>query len=118
MRVHQEYLIISEEMAALPFRKRPAAMIPVKRAPDQDAINRDLMSNSADGLTTKSSYLFEHRHATRQIAMLHQKCRQRLRWDDDDEIVHHRLTQRLYHIQPKARSLSHSRPAMVSVSTQ
>ena len=105
MRVHQEHLIISQEMAALPFRKQPAAMIPVKRAPDRDAINRDLTSNSADRLTTKSSYLFEHRHATRQMTMLRQKCRERLGWEDDDEIVHHRLIQRLYHIQPDRRTL-------------
>src|SRR5256885_1638600 len=98
MRVHQEHLIISQEMAALPFRKQPAAMIPVKREPDRDAIDRELTSNSADGLVTKSSYLFEHRHAPRQITM---HC---------PAAVPYTVRQ--------AHSLSHSIPAMVSVSTQ
>src|SRR5947209_10504681 len=76
-----------------------------ERAPDQDAINRDLISNSADGLTTNSSYLLEHRYATRQIAMLRHKCRDRLGREDDNEIIQHRLTQRVDYIQPDRRTL-------------
>ena len=99
MQVHEEYFIVCKVLTALPVGQRSAAGVAFERLPHLDAINRYLIANAANRLIRNGTNAFEQRHATREMTSIGQKCRERLRWNDDHEIVHHQLARRLYSIQ-------------------
>ena len=94
MQVHEEYFIVCKVVTALPVGQRSAAGVAFERLPHLDAINRYLISNTANRLIRNGTNAFEQRHATREMTSIGQKCRERLRWNDDRKIVHHQLTRR------------------------
>src|SRR5579885_379353 len=84
--VHEEDLTVSDALAALPDRKRPAARVTVKRISHCNAIDSDGPLVAADGLSGKCKHALQHRYALGKIAPISEELRQRVGRTDDDEL--------------------------------
>jgi hypothetical protein len=65
MRVHQEHVAVCKVATALPIGKRAATVVAFERLPHINVIDRDLIPDTTDGLTSKRQHAFDKRHPAR-----------------------------------------------------